>query len=417
MTPKHDESPYAALKLKDFRLLLLGRIFVTLCVQIHSLCVGWQVYELTHNPLLLGSIGLAEALPAIAVSLYAGHVADICNRRHLALFSCLALFLSLVALCFFCINLTGVPLLYAIFAVIVLTGVARGFYGPAVFGLLSDVVPRPTLGNAAAWNSACWQGSAMLGPIMGGFLYGSLGVVHSYMLSAALLLFSLVCFLFLRSASTPKASTVGAIANIKEGLRFVFTNELLLGAMSLDLFAVLFGGAVALLPIFSAEVFHMGPQALGFLRAAPPVGALLTASVLTHLPIKKHAGRILLACVGGFGLCIIGFGLSKSFQLSLALLTLSGMLDGVSVYIRGIIYQLSTPDELKGRVSSVNNIFIGSSNEIGEFESGVTARLMGLVPAVVFGGTMTLLVVLLTAWKAPKLRNLDMQNLYLRESR
>ena len=214
-----------------------------------------------------------------------------------------------------------------------------------------------------------------------------------------------------RMTATAKKDT-SIVENIKEGLHFVFSNEIILGAMAMDLFAVLFGGAVALLPVFTAEVFHMGPQALGMLRAAPCVGALITATILTHHPLKHNAGRIFLGAVGGFGLCMIAFGLSRNFYLSLFLLALSGILDGISVYVRSTIYQLLTPMDMKGRVSAVNNIFIGSSNEIGEFESGVTAKIMGLVPSVVFGGCMTLLVVLFTMFKAPKLRNLNMENLY-----
>ncbi len=411
-SPDKELDPYSAIAMPSFRLFLAARLFVTLSIQIQGICVGWQIYELTKNPLMLGFIGLAEALPAIAVSLYAGHVADISNRRRLAIYSSLGLFSGLLFLTLANFYLKDKSLLYCIFAAIVMTGLARGFYGPAVFGLLSDIVPRDRLSNAAAWNSAFWQASATLGPILGGFLYNLLGATGTYALSSFLIALSLVCFILLKCRSVIVASSQGVLANIKEGLAFVFNSQIILAAMALDLFAVLFGGAVALLPVFSAEIFHMGPQALGFLRAAPPVGALLTASYLTHSPIQAHAGRILLTAVAGYGLCMIAFGFSGNYYLSLSLLLLSGMLDGVSVYIRGLIYQLSTPDELKGRVSSVNNIFIGSSNEIGEFESGVTAKLMGLIPSVVFGGSMTLLVVLITALKAPDLRRLDMRELY-----
>lgn len=412
------DSPYAALKLPDFRRLLLGRLFVTLAVQIQGLAVGWQVYELTKSPLVLGCIGLAEALPSLGVALYAGHIADVHDRTKIALIAVLGLFLSMLGLTLGSQFMTGMPLVVLIFAIIAFSGIARGFYGPAVFGIASDVVPRPLLANSAAWNSTSWQGSAMLGPVLGGFLYVGVGGAWTYGIATALLTLSLAIFLTLKNKSQRIINRdVSVIANIKEGLQFVFSNQIILGAMALDLFAVLFGGAVALLPVFSAEIFHYGPQALGFLRAAPPLGAMLTAGILAHLPIKSHAGRIFMSCVAGFGLCIIGFGLSKNYYVSLFFLTLSGMLDCVGVYIRGTIYQLLTPDDMKGRVASVNSMFIGSSNEIGEFESGVAARFMGLVPSVIFGGTMTLLVVLFTAFKAPKLRDLHLQNLYLKESK
>lgn len=411
-----EDNPYAALKIRDFRFFLFGRLFVQVAVQIQALASGWQIYEITKNPLVLGLIGLAEALPAICISLYAGHVADIHDRRKIALSAVFAIFICIGSLCLGSHFLTGAPLLICLFSVIALSGIARGFYGPGIFGMLSDIVPRHTISNAAAWNSATWQGSAMAGPVIGGFLYNYLGVVKTYGLSSLLLLGSFFCFLSLKTSFHKEAKeAVSAIANIKEGLKFVFSNEILLGAMSLDLFAVLFGGAVALLPIFSAEVYHMGPEALGFLRAAPSLGALITASLLTHMPIKSNAGAIFLSCVAGFGLTMIAFALSSNFYVSLVVLALSGVLDGVSVYIRSTIYQLVTPDDMKGRVSSVNNIFIGSSNEIGEFESGVAARFLGLIPSVVFGGSMTLLVVLITAFKAPNLRKLHLQNLYLKQ--
>jgi MFS family permease len=311
----------------------------------------------------------------------------------------------------------GSLLIPVIYVLIALSGIARGFYGPAVFGLVADIVPRPLMGNAAAWNSAVWQASAVAGPVFGGYLYLWSSAPATYLVSTLLLIAAFTCFCFLKSefALPDQPDDTSVVANIKEGLHFVFSNQVMLGAMALDLFAVLFGGAVALLPIFAQQVFHEGPQTLGMLRAAPSVGAFLTATFLTHRPITRHAGQILLVAVAGFGLCMIAFGLSTNLYLSLFLLGLSGLLDGVSVYLRTTIFQLVTPNEMKGRVSAVNNIFIGSSNEIGEFESGVTAKIMGLVPSVIFGGCMTLLVVLTTVFKAPKLRNLNMQSLYREE--
>jgi MFS family permease len=407
-------SPYASLAIHDYRLLLAGRLFVSLALQIQGMAVGWQIFQLTHDALYLGLAGLSEAIPAIGIALYAGHVADIVDRKKIAITSIVTL-IFILALLTFCSNqfATHKLLVWIIFAVIALSGFVRGFYGPAVFGMLGDIVPRELYGNASAWNSAVWQSSAVAGPILGGYLYLTLGATNTYAFCTVLAVGSFLCFCFVKSKTTLAAGDKPAAwENIKEGLKFVFSNQIILAAMALDLFAVLFGGAVALLPIFASQIFHLGPQALGVLRAAPSIGALLTAGILTHRPIAKYAGAIFMAAAAGFGMCMIAFGLSTNFYLSLFLLAVSGMLDGISVWVRSTIYQLCTPDEMKGRVSAVNNIFIGSSNEIGEFESGVTAKWMGLVTSVVFGGCMTLLVVIYTAFKAPKLRRLDMRTLY-----
>lgn len=394
--------------------MLAGRLLVTLAVQIQCMAVGWQIYDLTKNALSLGLIGLAEAIPAIGVALYAGYIADIVDRRAIALAAVFTLLISICLLALSSIAPNGsTSLVPTIFILIAFTGLARGFYAPAVFGMMSDIVPRELYGNAAAWNSAIWQGSAVLGPILGGFAYVAFAAPATYAISTLLLAAAFICFVLVKSRTAHhKGTHTGAVENIMAGLEFVFSNQIVLGAMALDLFAVLFGGAVALLPIFAAEIFQMGPQALGILRAAPSVGALISAVILTHRPISSHAGHIFLAAVCGFGLCMIGFGLSTSFYLSLFLLALSGVFDGINVYLRNTIYQLSTPDEMKGRVAAVNSIFINSSNEIGAFESGLTAKFLGVVPSVVFGGCMTLLVVLVTGIKAPKLRKLQMQNLY-----
>ncbi len=408
-------NPYAALKLGDFRLLLGSRLLVTVAMQILGVAVGWQIYALTKDPLSLGLVGLAEAFPALGVALYAGHVADIIDRRLIALGAVFVLTASLLLLSICSAGGVGKELLVgAIYVGMALSGLGRGFYGPAVFGILSDIVPRELYGNAIAWNTMLWQGSAITGTILGGLLYVWISAASTYLVAAILLAIAFCCFFSIKSRTKIVAKeSVSVSENIKEGLHFVFSNQVMLGAMALDLFAVLFGGAVALLPIYTAEVFHRGPQALGLLRAAPPVGAFLMALVLTHRPIADNAGLVLLKVAAGFGLCMIVFGISTSFYFSLFLLALSGALDGISVWIRSNIFQLITPDGMKGRVAAVNSIFIGSSNEIGEFESGVTARLMGLVPSVVFGGCMTLVVVLITCFKAPKLRRLHLRHLYL----
>lgn len=410
-----DSSPYAALKIADFRALLAGRLMGTVALQIQGMAVGWQMYSLTKDPLALGFVGLSEAIPAIGVALYAGHVADKVDRRKIALCSVFSLVVCMGALAASTAALQNSnSLVGIIYLIIALSGFARGFFGPALFGLTGDIVPREHYPNAAAWGSAAWQASAVAGPIVGGALYLWLKAANTYFVSTVLLLVAFFLFSGIKTRMKAKEEKeeTKVMENIKEGLHFVFTTQVVLAAMAMDLFAVLFGGAVALLPMFTDQIFHMGPRALGILRAAPSVGALITAAYLAHRPITKHAGHIFLASVAGFGLCMIGFGLSKNYYLSLVLLAVSGMLDGISVYIRGTIYQLMTPDHMKGRVSAVNNIFIGSSNEIGEFESGTAAKFFGLVPSVVIGGCLTLLVVVVTMFKAPKLRKLDMKTLY-----
>jgi len=408
------DSPYAAMRITDFRLYVIARLMATMAVQIQGVAIGWQIYALTKDPLSLGLVGLSEALPALSISLYAGHIADILNRRLIAVFAISTLLISMILLFAFSSGLiNGSLLVGSIYCVIALTGLARAFYAPSIFGIMADIIPRKLYGNAVAWNTTIWQLSAVAGPCLGGFLYVCFGPAKTYLTCAGFLFVSLISFLALKYKSThgPRG-TDSAFTKIKEGLRFTFTHEIVLGAMALDLFAVLFGGAVALLPMFTSEVYHCGPQVLGLLRAAPPVGAFLTAITLTHRPLADNAGVVLLSCVAGFGLCMIAFGLSSNLYLSLLLLAISGALDGVSVWLRNTIFQLATPSNMKGRMAAVNSMFIQSSNEIGGFESGVTAKLMGLVPSVVFGGGMTLLVVLITAFKAPRLRKLDMVNLY-----
>lgn len=403
--------PYAVLKIRDFAFLISGRLLITLSLQIQAMAVGWQIYSITGDPLSLGMVGLAEALPAIGVGLYAGHVADVFDRKRLALMSLASVVACVVGLAAATFgNLKSAPMCILIYSLVAVSGFARGFYNPAIFGLVSQIVPRELYGNSSAWNSTLWQLSAIIGPILGGGLYVALGPSYTYVGSVALLLIAFILLWQIRSVSEISTGPkVSVYASISEGLRFVFSNEIILGAMSLDLFAVLFGGAVALLPIFAAEVFHGGPATLGLLRAAPSIGAVCTASYLAFHPIRRRAGRILLVAVAGFGASMILFGLSKNFYLSLFLLSLSGAFDSVSVFVRGTVFQLQTPPEMKGRVAAVNSIFIGSSNEIGEFESGVMAKLMGTVPSVVFGGMMTLFVVSATALRARQLRRLHLE--------
>jgi MFS family permease len=375
--------------------------------------VGWQVYDLTKDPLSLGLIGLAEALPSLSVSLYAGHLADLHDRRKILLNSLAVLVLCSFALFYFTLDISSVLENFgviAIYSVIFISGLARGFMGPSVFGLVGQLVPRPLLPKASAWNSTAWQTAAIIGPAVGGLIYAYVGITATYLLDAILVTISLYLVSLIPSQGKIARETKETMKeSLMTGVRFVFSNQIIVGALSLDLFAVLFGGAVALLPVFAAEILKVGPEGLGILRAAPAVGATVVALALAHRPTMSKAGTKLFWAVAGFGVCIIVFGLSTNFYLSLIALSISGALDSISVIVRSTILQLHTPDHMRGRVSAVNSMFIGSSNEIGAFESGVAAKLLGVVPSVVFGGGMTLLTVAITAIKAPKLRKLELE--------
>jgi len=410
---QHDA--YAVLRLRDFRLLISYRFFITVAIQMQSLVVGWQMYELTHDPFALGLIGLAEAIPFISVALYSGHVADRYNRKRIMItFSILFLLGSMMLLAFSLESFKTILALgvWPIFLVVGLTGIVRAFLYPSTIALMAQIVPRHLYANSSTWNSTVWHIAAISGPALGGIIYGFLGVKAAYLFVLGFVVLALTLLSFVKPYPKPSLLASETIRQrLTEGLRFVFRNQILLGTMSLDMFAVLFGGAVAMLPVFAAEILFVGPQGLGFLRAAPMAGAVVMSLWLAHHPPEARAGRWLFLSVAGFGLSIICFALSRNFYLSLTILFLSGMFDNISVIIRATTLQLLTPDEMRGRVASVNSIFIGSSNEIGSFESGLAAKLMGLIPSVIFGGSMTLLVVAVIAKKAPLLRKLNLRAL------
>ncbi|MET0400374.1 MAG: MFS transporter [Longimicrobiaceae bacterium] len=405
---RHDS--YASFRFPAFRWYIASLLAATFGVQIQGLVVGWQVYEQTGDPLALGLIGLAEVVPFIGVALYAGHVADRADRRVLCLASLAVLAACSVALLAFSLSphLIAGGRVWPIYAVIFASGIARSFLQPARTALGAEIVPRELYPNAVAWRSSVWQSAAVVGPAAGGLLYAAGGARLAYAVDVALMAVALAALAKVIHEPRPREAgpAVSVGENLVVGIRFLRGQPVLLAALTLDMFSVLFGGAVALLPVFASEVLHVGPQGLGLLRAAPAVGAVTMSVFLAHRPPMQRAGRTLLACVAVFGACMIGFGLSRSFALSLGLLALSGMVDNVSVVIRSTLLTVLTPEHLLGRVSSVNSIFIGSSNEIGQFESGVAARLMGTVPSVVFGGAMTLLVVAVMAWRVPQLRGL-----------
>ena len=388
---------------------------MTMATLMQSVIVSWHMYYLTHNVLWLGLIGLVEVIPQISISLFAGHYIDLWDRKKIVRNSTIILLIGSSILAIYSIESfhsferLGI---WPIFITIFLTGLSRGILMPAHTALLGQLVDKKDYANAATWSSANWQIGAVMGPALGGLIYGFSTITVAY--SSIIFIYFISLYMISRvqiKHIVNKALTADEdiFSRIREGIRFVLQSPELLGAFSLDMFAVLFGGAVALLPVFASDVLHVGPEGLGFLRACPAIGAIMMSFYLMFYPPVHNSGRTLLFAVSAFGLCMIGFAFSHWFWLSALLLLLSGLFDNVSVVIRGTILQLYTPEHMRGRVASVNSIFIGSSNELGAFESGVTAKLMGLVPSVAFGGIMTLIVVGTTAKINPVLRRLSLK--------
>ena len=407
--------PYAALRYKEFNIFLLVRFAMVFAWSMQFIVIEWQVYSMTKDPLSLGIIGLMEVIPAVSMALFAGHIVDQKEKRNL-LMKCILGF-SVISFGLFILSLPSVietyetkVILYGIYALVFLGGLVRAFLGPTIFSLIALIVPKKIYPNAATWSSTTWQFASVLGPALAGFSISFIGVHWSMCVIFGFSLLALTA-LFNISKKPILNPKIGepVFQSLKEGLNFVFKTRAILGALTLDMIAVLFGGAVALLPIFAQDILHVGSEGFGVLRAAPAVGAAITMLGSTRFPLHKNAGKKLLLAVFGFGICMIVFGLSTFFWLSVIALFLSGAVDGVSMIIRQTILQLKTPDNMRGRVASVNSMFVGSSNELGAFESGVTAKLMGTVTAVVFGGTMTLLTVGLTAIISPGFRKLDLQ--------
>lgn len=404
--------PYASLRIRDFKWFVIARFVLTFGIQMQSVIVGWQIYELTHDALSLGLIGLAEALPFLSISLFAGHVADVVQRKKIIMVSSFVYVICAIALLLVSTRFHSILTVHSVFliyVIIFITGLARGFMSPAQGAFAAQLVPRELFGNASTWSSLAWQMAEVTGPAVGGLIYGFVGVGPAYatvIISTALGWFF---FGFVEKKPLPGRKSVESIwQSLSVGLKYVFSNQIILSAVSLDMFAVFFGGAVAVLPIFADQVLHIGAKGLGFLRAAPAVGAIIMSIVQANHPFFKRAGRNLLICVFLFGVMVILFALSRNFYLSLAVLLVGGAVDDVSVVIRATIIQIYSPDEMRGRISAINGIFVGSSNELGSFESGLVAKLMGLIPSVIFGGTMTLIVVAAARQLAPKLRRLDL---------
>jgi MFS family permease len=402
--------PYAALRFPNFRRYISGLLALTVSIHIQGTIVGWQIYDLTGDPLALGLIGLAEALPFVVSALWSGHVADRYDRRLVVLWSMGVLVVCSLALLSVAL-LTSVPSAWriaSIYAVIIVSGVARAFLHPARQALGSELIPRAVFPNAIAWRTTTWQASAVLGPALGGLLYATGGAALAYGLDTVLMLVGMVWVFRVRHTSPTRAPVEGMMLDsLLSGIRFVRSEKRLFGAMTLDLFAVLFGGATALLPIFAKDILAIGPTGLGLLRAMPAVGAVLMSIVLVRTPITRHVGRAMLAAITCYGLSMIGFALSNTLWISCVMLACAGCFDMIGVVVRSTLLTVVTPEHMLGRVSAVNSIFVGSSNEIGAFESGLTAKLLGTVNSVLFGGLATLGVVAWVSRAFPALRRLD----------
>jgi MFS family permease len=408
----NSKDAYAALRINNFKKFITARFLLTFAIQMQSVIVGWQIYALTHDALSLGLIGISEVIPFFCVALFAGHAADIINRNKIILASNLVYFICAAALFLVATSLRPALAIFGVFPIYIIifvTGIARGFMSPAQSALAAQLVPPELFGNASTWNSIAWQTAEITGPAIGGLVYGFFGIGAAYSLVIIFAAMGWVFFFFVEKQPLPERKKEENIwQSLSSGIKFVFENQVLLSAITLDMFAVFFGGVVCILPIFADQIFHTGAKGLGFLRAAPAAGAIIMSLIQTQRPLFKQAGRNLFIGVFIFGVSIILFAISRNFYLSLFILMIGGMFDNISVVIRATIIQLYTPNEMRGRVASVNSIFIGSSNELGSFESGLAAKLLGLIPSVIFGGSMTLAVVAMVRGFAPKLKELRM---------
>ncbi len=401
------------LRNRGFLQLMVYRICTMLCYQIAAVTVGWHVYELTRSPFALGMIGLAEVLPFFVVAPFAGYLVDHLPRRKLGAVACLGLAATPLLL----LLVARTPALHGnlalMYVAVGLNGIVRSFLGPVYNALFARVLPREQFVRGASLGSVVFQTGLVFGPALGGALTGWAGIEIAYLVAFLLgLAAAIAVFTLAVTEPPPPPQREPIFTSIGKGLDFVFSQQVMLGAMALDMFSVLLGGAVSMLPAFIKDILHAGPEAFGMMRGMPALGSIVVALWLARHPLERHAGRVLMYAVSGFGLCTIAFALSRNLWLSGALLVLYGMCDGVSVVLRSTILQLVTPDEMRGRVSSINSIFISSSNELGAFYDGVMARLLGLVPAIITGGCVTLGVVGITAWRAPKLRKLDLRDLH-----
>jgi MFS family permease len=403
--PSAPPAPLAVLAYRDFRYYAAGRFLATLAIQMQGLAVGFQVYAITHRKLSLALVGLAQFLPIISLSIGAGQLADRLDRRRI-LIACDGVF-ALGAVGFYLLSRSATPSFEAILALLAVVGAARAFYGPAGSSLLPSLVPREHFTSAVSWNSTLWQGAAIAGPALGGAIYAFGGPKPVYLTTAGLVTCAAVLMAGVAARPGKAGRTPATLKTALAGVRYVRGHKIVLGAISLDFLAVFLGGATALLPVYATDVLKVGPEQFGLMRSAPAVGAGLTAMYLSLRPLGGRAGPKMLAGVGVFGAATVVFGLSTSFPLTVAMLALLGAADMVSVVVRSTLIQAATPEEMRGRVSAVNMMFVGASNELGEFESGALAEWLGTVPSVVIGGAGTLLVVLLWTLGFPALRRVD----------
>ncbi|RIV20403.1 MFS transporter [Fibrisoma montanum] len=392
--------PYASLRIPEFRYFVTNSFLITATLLIQEVILGYELYKMTRDPLALGLVGLAEAIPFIALSLFGGHLADRYDKKRLLQYSLLVIILGSVILYLafqpsLVEQLTQTARLAVIYGVLMLIGTAKGFYSPASSSLKPFLVPRALYPNSATWSSSFWQAGAIVGPGVAGFLYNWVGLDNTLIVIIGLLVvcFLLITFIKRRPVPVSDEPLLGFRESLKEGFRFVFSTRIVLYAISLDLFSVLFGGVVAILPVFAEDILKVGAEGLGFLRAAPSVGAVVTMLLMAKYPPTYNAWRNMLLAVAGFGAATLIFSISTNFYLSLVMLALTGAFDSVSVIIRQTILQIFPPDHMRGRVAAVNGIFVSSSNEIGAFESGLAASLLGTVPSVMLGGIVTLVVV------------------------
>ncbi len=408
-------SPYDLLAITDYRNFLLSRLLLFIGLEMQFIVIGWLLYDMTKDPLILGIVGLCEALPALLITPFGGHFADKHDRRSIVKWAFIVAFISTIGLVFTASNLDTLEkqsALYLIYGMIIIQGFARGFAGPAMMALVVQLVPRERIPQSTAFNSSAWQIGSIAGPAIGGLIFGFTSATAALVVATVILGVSLSMLFQVPSYPMPERKEQDRFkTNFIEGWKFVRGNQLVLAPISMDMFAVLFGGAVALLPVFASDILMVGPQGLGILRAAPSIGAISKGYYLAHNPLRGRMGSKFLWSVIGFGGSIIIFAISKNVILSFAMLALSGAFDNISVIIRAQVVQLVTPDHMRGRVSAVDSMFIISSNEIGAFESGFAAKLMGTVPSVIFGGSMTILTVGLTAMLAPKLRRAKFEDL------
>jgi len=414
--PKKDS--FAALRFKDFRIYLSQRFFFTFAYQMQTAALGYYIYDITHSKLALAWIGLSEAIPAIGLALYGGYIADKYEKRKMLLLIFSGVFISSLVMFIATLKSMSVyirtdwilPILYGM---IFCNGVARAFFGPAIFTVYANSIPREIYPNASTWSSTSWQIASILGPLAGGFIYAfGGGITGNFLVILFFLLVTLVLVLTLRKYPAVFVPKESIWKSLSEGIHFVFKTKMMVGAMTLDLFSVFFGGSVALLPVFALDILHVGAEGFGVMKMASSLGAALTMVIMVRYSPLNKPWRNLLIAVTGFGLCIIGFGLSRSFLLTVLFLFGQGAFDSISVIIRGTLVQLLTPDHMRGRVSAVNSMFIGSSNEIGDVESGVMANWLGTVPAVLLGGSITLLIVTVTYFKTKGLLPLGVSDIH-----